>query len=714
VTDVHAGGARVPRRALLLAAVTYGTLALAAQRSLLPGLRDRVYQQDLLGNDCLLHVWTLAWDHHALTTDPDRLFDANIFYPHDDTLLYSDHLLGIALLLAPLRALTANVVLAHNAVTVAAPALDALALYALAYELTGLPAAALAGGLLYGFAPVRFTAERCQIQMLAAWWLPLVLLFARRALVENRVRPGLAAGAALALQGLTGIYLTAFLLPFLALAHVVWLRRFPLRPHRRGWAALVGAEAGAVAVLLPFALAYRSVQESLGVARSTVLNALLSLDLARLDDNLPLFSLAGLVVAGLVARRPPAAFRAERPLLVAITLGALLLALGPSVQLPAGLGQVRGPYAALLAVPGYDALRVPARFTHLVLLGASVIAAGGFAVLVRRLSARGRAAAFVAVLAGLVVEGRYPGFATIPAPPPLARDPVYGWMAEQPGELPFVEIPIDDYDQSAVRYQYASTAHWKRSAGGSTGIGPPVYFWLRHKLRRFPDTDVVASLRALGVTHAVVHLPARAARRLLALGRDPTSPLALRWARRNTLAYAIRDDLPDVRPRLAGRPLDRARWRATASHAARLAGLAIDADPATYWNSWGDLDDALHAWYDPLPLRERWRRFTDSLPVGLDVDLGETVALTAVVVRLGGSDPMVAPTLRVETSRDGTVWTALPGDLDPVPDARALVTHAAEARFALVPPAPTPARFVRVSGKGLELHVGDVAIHHAD
>ena len=151
------------------AALLFATLAVGGQRGLVAGLGDHVFFQELpAGNDCLLHVWTLAWDQHALATHSVGVLDANIFYPYPRTLLYSDNLLGLAVLLVPFRLATANPVLIHNLVTLAAPALDALALYALALTLTGEPGAAFLGALLYGFAPLSFTADRCQIQMLAA------------------------------------------------------------------------------------------------------------------------------------------------------------------------------------------------------------------------------------------------------------------------------------------------------------------------------------------------------------------------------------------------------------------------------------------------------------------------------------------------------------------------------------------------------------------
>ena len=42
------------------------------------------------GEDPLLQVWIARWVQHALVTDPRHLYDANIFYPYENTLAYSD------------------------------------------------------------------------------------------------------------------------------------------------------------------------------------------------------------------------------------------------------------------------------------------------------------------------------------------------------------------------------------------------------------------------------------------------------------------------------------------------------------------------------------------------------------------------------------------------------------------------------------------------
>ncbi|HYV56110.1 MAG TPA: hypothetical protein VE911_01135 [Candidatus Nitrosopolaris sp.] len=696
------------------AATLFAVLAMAGQRRLVAGLRDHVFFQELpAGNDCLLHVWTLAWDHHALATHPAGVLDANIFYPYPSTLLYSDHLLGLAVLLAPLRLVTANPVLIHNLVTVAAPALDALALYALALALTGEPAAALVGALLYGFAPLRFTTDCCQVQMLAAWWLPLLFLFARRALARDSRRDGLVAGIVLALQGLTGIYLTAFVLPFLLVAHLFWLRRFPLGTHRRGWGALLLAELAALAVLVPVGLAYRGVQESLGVSRSVALNELLALHPEWIAEYFPVLSLGTLSVVGLLVRRGvPQPFGSQRGLLATIALGALLLAMGPAIPLPGGWGEVKGPYALLFALPGYDALRAPARMVHVGLLGAALLAAGGFATLARRLPLPQRHIAAGLVAACILLESWRPPVATIPAPP-RDPDPVYTWLAGAHRSLHLVELPIDQYVSSSV-YQYRTMAHWKRTLDGNMGLVPPLYPFMVHQLARFPDPDVVATLRALGITHALVHPKALAPRdreRIAALQQDPSSPIGVPFTSDDAVVLALGSRPLPASPTLRGHKLDRGGWKVHASHGAALAVYAIDASLRTSWRNWGDLEASLHAWYDPVPFLARWRQFLAGQPSRLEVDLGAPVPMTAAVVRLGGSDPMVAPALRFESSIDGASWTPLAGELTPLPDVRGLVDSAREARFALVLRATVPAQFLRLSVDGFDCHLGDLEVY---
>jgi hypothetical protein len=92
------------------------------------------------GADARLIVWALAWDVHALVTQPLRLFDANIFHPAPGMLAGAENLLATALAVAPVQLASRNPVLAANVAAMATYPLAAVLRYALARAL-GLPLA---------------------------------------------------------------------------------------------------------------------------------------------------------------------------------------------------------------------------------------------------------------------------------------------------------------------------------------------------------------------------------------------------------------------------------------------------------------------------------------------------------------------------------------------------------------------------------------------
>ena len=90
-------------------------------------------------------------------------------------------------------------------------------------------------------------------------------------------------------------------------------------------------------------------------------------------------------------------------------------------------------------------------------------------------------------------------------------------------------------------YVLNSTAHWKPLVNGYSGFVPPSYVGHADALRAFPDDRARQQLRALGVTHVVVHLDAYGDR---ASGDE-------RRPRRRAMAGAGRDRRIDPRLRAA-------------------------------------------------------------------------------------------------------------------------------------------------------------------
>jgi hypothetical protein len=204
----------------------------------------------------------------------------------------------------------------------------------------------------------------------------------------------------------------------------------------------------------------------------------------------------------------------------ALTLLAVWLSLGPIPKagdsLVSGLGLYRLLYDY---VPGFDGVRVPARYAMIAGLFLAIAAGYGFARLAGYAAlSRLRSALLVIVGALILIEG-----AAIPmeinrtwnqneAVPPArvmkrADAPaVYRRVAALPAGSAITEFPFGDAAWE-IRYVYYAAAHWKPITNGYSGNFPPSYKERVARLMRVTkDPEAAwASLTGSGTTHVVVH-----------------------------------------------------------------------------------------------------------------------------------------------------------------------------------------------------------------
>ncbi len=276
--------------------------------------------------------------------------------------------------------------------------------------------------------------------------------------------------------------------------------------------------AGLHAVLFVLVLLQRRISFDLGMA------------VLRASDATQLLLRAAILGAGALALSPgararSAAFLNPRGVCLVALLVACWLSLGPS---PTSLGRpldLAAPYRALYTyVPGFDGVRVPARFWMIGVLAISVL--GGLGAL-RLAGARGLAngrrlprilaVSLVWVLclaearvSPFVVNGAGP-VAGFNAPEPRLRTgaevpPIYRAVATQAADAVLVELPLGQPDFD-VRAMYYSTFHWRKLVNGYSGLTPPHYGRLVAALGRVgeqPD-EAWAALGASGATLVLVH-----------------------------------------------------------------------------------------------------------------------------------------------------------------------------------------------------------------
>jgi hypothetical protein len=486
--------------------------------------------------DPLLNAWTLAWDVHQLVRDPPHLFQANNFHPYADTLAYSENLLAIAAVAAPLLLLTGNPIWVHNLFLLLSFAFCGWTAYLLVYDQTRTWVGGLVAGIVYGFAHYRW-GHSSHLQLLNAQWLPLVLLYLGRFVRRGcQLRDGMLAAGFFILQALSCTYY-AF---YTGIAGAVYLiHSLIARRLRLDWRLLRGGLAVGIALLLlmPIAFPYlraRAVVGGFGLEAQSGARLVAWISAAKdtfLGDVSP-FNAFGkrsehtffpgivalfLALSGLLYRRAGTLRRVQpdERFYVALIVLASVLALGPELRLIGGQGPVFEPlpYVFFYRLPGFAAMRVPARLGLLVMLGTAVLAGWGAAKLHHQAGRWGTGLGLAAIALMVVMYCPAP-LRLRPIEAGRAVPAVYRWLAAQAPGSPIVELPsassiwfLEDGIslERLARQQYFSAYHWQPMIMGYSGQYPPLYREHIAYLLRFPSDETLAYLRGLDVRYVVVH-----------------------------------------------------------------------------------------------------------------------------------------------------------------------------------------------------------------
>lgn len=212
--------------------------------------------------DPLLSIWTLWWNAHTVPFAA-AWWNGPVFVPAAGSLAWSDHRVGLGLVASPLMWAGASPLTAYNVTLLLTFVLSALSAYALALALTGRRLPAFVAGLVFGFHPFR-AAHLEHVELLAAFWLPLVFLCLHRWRDQPAVwaLPGLALSLTM-LAVTSGYYF--FFGGVLVAGWVLWFARGMPR-------AAIGRLAVALVVpmlaVAPIWLTYQAVHEALGLRRS--------------------------------------------------------------------------------------------------------------------------------------------------------------------------------------------------------------------------------------------------------------------------------------------------------------------------------------------------------------------------------------------------------------------------------------------------------------
>jgi hypothetical protein len=528
---------------VVLAMLTSWPLVLHLSSRIAPDLGDPVRT-----------AWEIAWVGHAMLHSPLHLFDANTFYPHPNSLAFSDSLLGYG----PAGFFGSGTIAAlvrYNLLFLLAWSLCFVGAYLLARELGLGRIGAAAAGLAFAYAPYRVT-EAGHLHVISSGGLPLALFLLLRG-YRRSSRPLVLAGWLVSAWqvslGFTlGLQYCYLLLALAALLAVQWWRGHGLattddeasspatpgaepaepRPHGRG--ALIPRRVLAVtcigiavlgAVTIYQSRPYLKVSHDYPTAKRTIkevktYSAGPAALLAASSENrvwggatagmrakvhsknesvlFPGGLILLLALIGLAATRGSPYTRGLRLGLAAGILVCSILALG------FGLTGAGYPYRLVYDyAPGWNGVRVPGRVFTLATLFYAMLAGAGAQLLMRRLAPwAGRHSlqslpALVGTLALIGILGEGAGHLAHPVVPQPARAEV-----GLPG--PLLDLPTDG---AADRlWQYFSTNGFYKIPVGNSTFDFPAVDDLRGGMNGFPDRASIEKLRFYGIRTVVLHL----------------------------------------------------------------------------------------------------------------------------------------------------------------------------------------------------------------
>lgn len=483
--------------------------------------------------DPIFYAWNLSHNLQSISHGTRDLLNTNIFYPEGNTLAFSDTLYAQTIMTAPVIYITNNPVLAENIYIFSTFTLSALSMFFLSYFITKHMWASAVSGIFFAFSYPRL-AQIGHLPMISSQWIPLFILFLLQYIKDGSWKHLLLTFLLYVLNITSSIYFGVFLLPVIVIAFIVepikWKRVF------KSFFVWVIPMAIILAVCLypyirlkaEYPTIKRSLEDTGRLSAqlsdyTTILptSLIAHLGLYHLNTNeKPLYPTITVLLLALVGMIAGWKTYKKYILLFGITgLTAFLLSFGPT------LGRITMPYYYLYKIiPVFQFIRVPARFSIILVVALAVLAAIGLTTL---LTKKNMLLVMGIILALFLVEIWQIQTPSVDMPVGNSIPPVYQWLAGKPDSTIIVELPLrpewrgipmeeqlmrtyretrdkDVYASETYRI-YFSTIHHKRMINGYSGFFPQIYHDQAGILDNFPSAASIDLLTRQHIGYIIIH-----------------------------------------------------------------------------------------------------------------------------------------------------------------------------------------------------------------
>jgi hypothetical protein len=460
--------------------------------------------------DSYHQAWILWWDFHQTFHDPLHLYDSNLFFPHRQTLAFSENDYGIALPLFPLHALSLPPLTVHGIAVLLGFALSGYGAFRLARTLTGSPAPAALAGLAFAFVPYRF-AQLNHVHYLSSGWIALAVeaavLFG---LSATRARAAWLAVAVL-MCGLSTMTWLLFSALSIGAASLLAAARSGTLREPRFWLRAAAALGTAGLALALFTRPYAEVTRRYRITRSREEVEAFSGTprswiqvyeenrfwhaFANPDVNQDRALSPGLILLAAPLAALSLAFTRRKP-------DALAAAVGTACLVPGFIGSLglHTPFYRLLYewVPAVRAVRVPMRFAMVGILGLALLLAASVA---RFDQGRGRVLA-PALAALFLVEARCFPLKLVRGP--AAADDLARFLKRAPMRGGIAELP--DSVEALALYDLRAADHGRPLITAYSSFEPADTARLHELARKRPiPKELLDRLEEVPASYLVLH-----------------------------------------------------------------------------------------------------------------------------------------------------------------------------------------------------------------
>lgn len=492
--------------------------------------------------DELLIAWIMNWDIHSLLTNPFKIFNANIFYPYQNTLTFSDAFFTSAVIgFIPFSIFKEPLVLYNVNVLITLTFL-AFFTYLFVYYMSNNVSSSFISGLLVSFSPF-ILGRLFQLQVVSIYWIPLSLLFFFRFLKKYSILDLFFVCIFFLLQ-IGNSFLPGY---FLIFSYVI-IFCFLVIKKQLVWKKFFQGKIITmilVTAIITLAIGYpyfrtsktfsykRDIRDAIHFANrpeylffpnnKTRLEQLL-LNTIYKNDKGPYkydgYWGLGLILLSLFSlfyyKRVQKKYKIVLSALFLIALFAFILSLGPAFQWAGKVIKypfiIPLPYAVFYyLVPGFQGFRNSARWEVLTIFIISIIVGIIISSFFKKKSAV-YSLLFIIVVSLIVLgEINFP-FTYQPIPTLKQFPAVHQYIQNLPQNSKLIYLPIyswnmQPYSNLEFEREFYSTLHFKTMVNGYSGFSPITWESMAAKTTvSFPDYEGISYLKKIGITHIVINM----------------------------------------------------------------------------------------------------------------------------------------------------------------------------------------------------------------